>query len=231
MSVALITSCVIALIFTSKASATDVAVPPSQSELSKTTKVVELGNQKYQVGNVIVDKANKSFTLSGSVIRREAPLEFLAVTKGGFKAYESLLELDSDAYEFNLACILIGLDAKNVKGAEMHFDPKPIHGDEIEISVSWNEKGKKKSISAAQLLTVEKKQINNDTWIYTGSAFSPNNVFMAAHDGTLIGFVHDPASIIEHKIGLGIGDYGAVAASKVTPKVGTKIEIEIKNVN
>ena len=54
---------------------------------------------------------------------------------------------------------------------------------------------------------------------------------MAAHDGTLIGFVHDPASIIEHKIGLGIGDYGAVAASKVTPKVGTKIEIEIKNVN
>ena len=33
------------------------------------------------------------------------------VTQGGHKAYEALLEVNADAFQFNLACILIGLDA------------------------------------------------------------------------------------------------------------------------
>jgi len=44
------------------------------------------------------------------VVNDALTLEFVANPKGGFKAYESALELDTDGINFNLALILIGLD-------------------------------------------------------------------------------------------------------------------------
>ena len=49
--------------------------------------------------------------------------------------------------------------------------------------------------------------------MYTGSKFSADGHCMAHYDGTLIGFVHDPASIIEHVEGLGLEDYSAETAN------------------
>jgi len=51
---------------------------------------------------------------------------------------------------------------------------------------------------------------------------------MAQADGTVIGFVHDPSSIIEHRIGVGLNDYGAVSGDKsIAPPVGTEVLLEI----
>ena len=75
-------------------------------------KVDDLGDQRYRIRLIEVDKARQRFTVPGAVLRHEPPLEFVAATKGGSKAYESLLELGANAFEFNLACILIGLDAE-----------------------------------------------------------------------------------------------------------------------
>jgi hypothetical protein len=47
-------------------------------------------------------------------------------------------------------------------------------------------------------------------WVYTGSAFIPDGRFLAQIDGTLIGFVHDPASIIEYAAGAGLNSYGSI---------------------
>jgi len=60
-------------------------------------------------------------------------LEFIASTKGGFKGYESALELDTNAISFNLALILIGLDREHAVHPRRHFDPIPPKGDPVEI--------------------------------------------------------------------------------------------------
>jgi hypothetical protein len=50
--------------------------------------------------------------------------------------------------------------------------------------------------------------------------------FVADATGTLIGFVHDPASIIEHRTGLGIGAYGSVQGNpEVLPPIGSAVEL------
>ncbi|RDH89316.1 MAG: hypothetical protein DIZ77_16105 [endosymbiont of Seepiophila jonesi] len=135
------------------------------------------------------------------------PIEYMAVMKGGFKSYESVLELDANAFEFNLACILIGLDAKGVRLPEYHFDTKPVEGDAVDIRVSWEEKGKRVEVDLLDLVKLrgaaprdDKKQV----WSYTGSTFIEGDRYFAQMNGTLIGVVHDPASIIEHRLGLGL---------------------------
>jgi hypothetical protein len=87
-------------------------------------EIVDLGNGRYRVGPVEVDKAQGP-TVPGHVLRSEPPLEFLAVAKGGRKGYEAMIELDATAFEF-IACILIGLDGEHATGRPTyHFDPQP----------------------------------------------------------------------------------------------------------
>ena len=69
-----------------------------------------LGQDRYQIGRIVVDKRARTFTVPGRVHVLGKPLEYLATSPGGMKAYETLLELDATGSEFNLACILIGLE-------------------------------------------------------------------------------------------------------------------------
>ena len=50
---------------------------------------------------------------------------------------------------------------------------------------------------------------------------------MADRTGTLIGFIHDPASIIEVIDGLGIGAYGSIQGNPALPPVGSAVELVV----
>jgi hypothetical protein len=53
---------------------------------------------------------------------------------------------------------------------------------------------------------------------------------MAQVLGTLIGFVHDPASVIEHRVGIGIGAYGSIGGNlDLLPEVGTELTLTVEN--
>jgi hypothetical protein len=139
-----------------------------------------------------------------------------------------LLEIDATAFEFNLACILIGLDRDNAKAARYHFDPNPAQGDAVEVFVEWQSDGGVKRVDAAELLVVEKKNLAPSSWVYTGSAFTPSGDYLAHLDGTLIGFVHDPASVIEHRTGF-VGSFGSIEVDEaLTLPVDTRITLIVE---
>lgn len=191
-------------------------------------EVKDLGNQRYLVGQIEINKTESSFAVAGSVLRQAPPVEFVAVTKGGHKAYESLFELNANAFEFNLACILIGLDAKKAKAPKFHFDKAPAEGDAVELSLSWTLGGKTTTVPAGDLLAGPGDKAK-DEWIYTGSRFTPDGRYLAQQDGTLIGFVHDPSSIIEHRTGVGLNAFGSIQGKKeVLPPIGTPIKLVVR---
>ena len=68
-----------------------------------------------------------------------------------------------------------------------------------------------------------------DQWVYTGSQMdTTGRGFFAEQTGTLIGFVHDPLTVIEHRTGLGIGAYGVIAGNPaLLPAVDTPIELTV----
>jgi len=194
--------------------------------------VEERGQERVRIGAIAIDKQHQRFSVPGTVInlRAGSPIEYLAVAASGYKSYESLFELGTSAGEFNLACILIGLDTGQADVSRYHFDPEQVGGDPVSLQVSWQSGGKTITRSPAQLFSVEGVDRIPDDWVYTGSVVLENGVYLAQDAGTLIGFVHDPASIIEHRTGLGIGRYGAAYYDpKKLPPAGAAITLTVAN--
>lgn len=191
--------------------------------------VEDLGDGRYRIGAIEIDKEAQRFSVPGAVIdlAENMPLEFLAVAKGGLKSYEALIELDVSAVEFNLACILIGLDADKATHPKRHFDPDPVTGDVVDVRVSWQRDGQEQAYDIERLLRGTPDAAEH-LWVYTGSYFTPKGDYMAKLVGTLIGFVHDPESIIQHQTGLGLGNYGAITYDPdVRPPAGTPVKITV----
>jgi len=191
-----------------------------------------LGGERYEIGRILVEKRAHRITVPGHVQHLgEAPLEYLAVTTRGLKAYETLLELDATGSEFNLALILIGCDSALSSHPGFQFDRSLPFGQVTDITVRWNAGGTAKSATAEQALLSDeqRQQMPPSEWIYTGSITPPHQtIFGADAAGTLIGFVHDPNDVIEHRAGLGIGRYGSVRGNTaLMPAIGTPVEVVV----
>lgn len=201
-------------------------------EPAEDMQIEELGDDRYRVGNIIVDKDEQSFTLSGKILHLGKPLEYLAVKTDGAKGYESLLELETSANEFQLACILIGLDdTKSVK-PRWQFDENEPEGQAVEISMHWTVDGEARSARAANALMAGEKPFGKHDWVYIGSGITPQGGLMAEASGTLIGFVHDPFAVIEHRTGAGIGAYGSIMGnSEILPPEGSAITLTVSVVS
>ncbi|MEZ5552750.1 MAG: YdjY domain-containing protein [Pseudomonadales bacterium] len=190
--------------------------------------VEDLGEGRYRIGAIEIDQRAGRFSVPGAVLEIDTdamPIEFLAVTRGGFKAYEATIELDTNAVAFNLACILIGLDAEHATPPAYHFDPAVLRGDAVDLRVRWLERGEQHEYPLGELLRNEGGPVTHD-WVYIGSRFTEDGTYMAESFGTLIGVVHDPDSILQHRTGLGLGDYGAVTANPtLMPPAATRVEV------
>lgn len=170
----------------------------------------KLGENLYRVGKIRVDTAKREAVMPGT-INDVSILEFVANTKGGFKAYESAITIDTDALTFNLAMILMGLDRTHAVPSTKHFDPDPPKGDPVEIWIEWMSPKGPRKIRAEELVYDKKttKTLPIGPWVYTGSVFDEVGHYLAESDGVLIGFVHTPAPVIENPSLSGLGLYGS----------------------
>lgn len=230
---------VLAFVALAAANCSFAQVPPPPSPQGP-PPVKDLGGGRYQIGAITVDRNARQFTVPGRVLHLEGvPLEYIAVSPGGMKGYESLLEVDARGTEFNLACILLGLEAPQ-PGAGAEFERKPRQGPAVQLSVRWQAGGTTVTKSAQDVLnlgaqprgapkpaTQPQAATPPEEWAYTGSFLhSSDGRFVADATGTLVGFVHDPACIINHRAGLGIGAYGSVQGDPaVLPPVGSAVEL------
>jgi hypothetical protein len=167
-------------------------------------------NATQTLGDIALDRATRTFSVPGRFLQQDDNvghqlLEYLAVKRDGYKAYEAVLELDTTATEFNLACILIGLDSANATLPEYHFDPKPVEGDRVELWVEWEVSGIVQRVRPAELILMDGEPVSDHHWVYTGSEMVAPDTYLAEQSGTLVGFVHDRDSIIEHRNGISLG--------------------------
>ena len=190
-----------------------------------------LGQDRYQIGKLIVDKAARSFTVPGRVLALGKPLEYLATSPGGMKAYETLFELDASGTEFNLACILIGLERDPKHGPMRHPSLGPLLGPRVAIQVTWSDEGKRHLMSAAEAVLSSGSDVKPEAveWVYTGApANHPSGRFAADVSGTLIGFKPDDNNVVESAVGIGIGAYGTVRGNAKLPASGSAIELIVE---
>lgn len=203
---------------------------PQSRPPEKPSPIKRLGPNLVSIGSIVVDTAKKEVTVPGRMLRDQT-LEFLATTKGGMKSYESVMELDTNATSFNLALIMIGLQKNNAVVPRQHFDATQAAGDPVDLWVEWGTGDSIRRARAGELLyDLRTKSVPElGAWVYTGSTVLPNGQYLAELDGVLIGFVHDPASIIENSTGSGINAYGTIRLNpdvKIAPDTPIKMTIK-----
>jgi hypothetical protein len=191
-----------------------------------------LGGDRYQIGRIVVDKRAGRFVVPGRVHVVRRPLEYLATAPRGMKGYETLLELDASGSEFNLACILLGLERDPKQAPFQQFSQAPLVGPRVNLSIAWSENERRRQVPAAEALLNPEAGVNPESveWVYTGSkTVQPDGRFAADATGTLVGFVHDSNTIIESVHGIGIGRYGSVSGNvALLPPAGSPVELIVE---
>lgn len=195
-----------------------VAIRAQAAQSPPSPKVEKLGNGLYRIGAIRVDTGKREIAVPGKV-NEVMILEFVANTRDGMKAYESALTLDTDAFEFNAALLLIGLDKSRSVAPSIHFDPKPPVGDEVTLHIEWTRNSTPTRTPVEELLFDKDKDqpIPPSSWVYTGSGFLDDGRYLAEVDGALIGFVHSPSPIIEQVGGAGVSRFGRIV---MNPRLG-----------
>lgn len=168
--------------------------PPAPPE----APVERLDEHRVRVGSILIDRRLGELTVAG-VVNSAPVLEYLANARQGYKAYESALELDCSAVEFNTALILLGLDPEHGVPSKQKFEAEPPRGDPVEIWVEWQEGGETVRRRGEEVLfdTRLQRTLARGPWVYTGSVLYPDGTYLAEADGVLIGFMHTPESIID----------------------------------
>lgn len=179
--------------------------------------IQKLGESLYKVGQLRVDTAKRELT-APATINDVLTLEFAANTKGGLKAYESAITIDSDAITFNAALLLLGLDPANGRPSRYQFDPETPQGDPVSVELAWGSR----RVPIEELLFDQRnnKTLRQGPWVYTGSTFydgGHGRQFFAEVEGVLIGMMHGPAALIENPRNDAVTGYGSYV---INPKLG-----------
>jgi hypothetical protein len=215
--------------------ATTLPLAPASDTLAQ-PPVEELGNNRYRVGKIQLDKNLGTASFQARVNQVEGNLEYLLVTPSG-STHESLLVTDISPKELHVAMLLLGartsgptadpapgqLNADFLKNA-----PAP-QGSPLLFTVSWQEKGRHKSAPVEDWVfhSGTKRSAERGPWIYTGS-YLREGTFLAELDGCFAALVHNPSALINNPRKGRDNDAAWEPHRKQMPPQSTPVEITLR---
>lgn len=185
----------------------------------------KIGDEKYRLGQLIVDLKAKTATCTGKVNMQKGMIEYLAVAPQG-KLHESVLNLDVRPLHLQLGMILLGLEPKG--GLRYQGDNQIPKGSPVEISVSWERNGKPVKVRGEDLCWVitKKAPLEKNAWIFSGSRIDKDG-FVADRELSLVGTFRDPAAIINNVHASGADDTLIKVNERISPPWGTPVTFTV----
>ena len=201
-------------------------------------QVRRIGPHLYELGAVTIDAKSRTVRCSGRVNMAEGgPIELLACLPRG-KVHESVLTLDVEPLDLQVALLLLGLEPGRNPAAQ-YPDGSPelekAPGDMVEVCVEWQEPAPEGTDKvtvrrrADELLynVAARQPLDATTWAFVGSCWVRER-FGADIEGSLIATYHDPLAILELPVGLVNDDTWCTVRSDAVPPAGTKVELIIQ---
>ena len=149
----------------------------------------------FELGQVRLDKAQRTVSFPASVNLGEGNIEYVVVTATG-KTHESLLRTSAEPYHIQLAFLLLG--AKGAGTNALPEDPtRSLPGDRTEIELRWISNGMT-NLSRAEDFVHDRKAngpARRGDWIYTGSRLREDG-FAAQLDGSIVSLITDADALI-----------------------------------
>jgi len=190
------------------------------------SQIKRISKGVYKLGSLILDTNRNRIEIPGRVNQIAGVIEYLACGRYG-KLHESVLMLDTEPVHLYLALLRLGLkpgDAVRTRG-----DPRRPKGDEVEITVEWEENGVKKSVRAEKLVydVTTGKPMQETNWVFTGSRIM-RGILRAQATKSFIATYRDPDALINNPLPGGADDTVYKVNSALIPPKGTPIKMIIK---
>lgn len=209
-----------------------ILIPESQAQAAQIPPIERIGDDEYRLGEIRVNKTERSITFPAEVNMDSGLLEYLIVHRKG-KTHESLLRTRVDPYNLQIAFLLLGYEGSEQRLA-MQGDPATPKGDRIQIHIR-NIGGPSVTAFPAEHWLVNQfgdlvKDVDPMNWVYSGS-YVEQGRFMSQESGSIAAIWHDPVSLIDNASSGGESNKIWFVKKGTVPPVGTPVEVSIKPVN
>ena len=188
--------------------------------------------QTLDFRGIQIDKTKRTVTFPAAINMKQGMLEYLIVTETG-KTHESLLSTKIAPYDIQVAMLLLGVKPAAKSGSEPpgqlnreYLKGAPqLQGEKVSLFVAWA--GHR--VRAEDLIwnTQENAPMTEGPWTYNGSEVFGGK-FLAQVDGSVTALVRDSAALMNNPRPGNDDDQIWEVYSKVTPPVGTAVDVIIE---
>ena len=194
-------------------------------------KPQKLGENLYQLGNVILDTAKTEVSVPGeiNIVSANANIEFFACGELG-KTHESVLILHVEPVYLYMALGVLGLEAG--MNLEKEGDARHPEGSRVEIWVEWASGDEVISHRAERLVwnAFQERPMQETPWVFTGGRLI-NEQLTAQLFHNIIAVYRDPDALFNHPLPTGTDDNTYRVNTDVIPPQGTKVTVIIRPAN
>lgn len=205
--------------------------PEEAAETAKAIPILKTGPGIFKIGALLVNKLEGTVSVKGRVNMNEGLVEYLACGPRG-KLHESVLVLDVEPYNLQIALLLIGLEPGNKPISAQGASELP-KGDPVELWVSWQDDKKQTVRQRAEALIFNRvvgRPMRRTHWVFSGSQIMDGR-FMAQMEQSIAATYHDPFAILDHPLPTGDDDTLYFANTRVLPPVKTPVTFVIRALN
>jgi len=212
-------------------SAVSAGAAPRDEDKKPPVKRVEVGK------NVVLEiqEGSRRVLIEATVCLQKGPLELL-MCKQRTKEHEAILSADVDARDVHKALLLTGAKP----GSPVEFEPKyvPAHGDTIKVTLEYESKGKKITVSAQDWIRNSKtKKTLTDRWVFAGSKLVQNPLdnnkpLYMANEGDVVCISNFETALLDLpvKVSKDNSELAWECNTEVIPPVDTKVTIILEPV-
>lgn len=183
------------------------------------------GPGRFRLGEVTLDKRERSVSFPAAINQREGTIEYVVVAETG-KTHESLLKTTAKPMHIHLALLLLGVRAPGTN----EFQPnQPPPGQPVRVELRWTQAGQARRAAAEEwvLDRQTREAMKPGVWIYNGSNIS-EGMFTAQRDGSVISTRIDPDALINNpRPGRENDDRYEANTSRLAP-AGSVLEVVIR---
>jgi len=206
-----------------------VFMPPPEEPTSKLPPLEKIGEGKFRLGEIIVDKAERTISFPAQVNMDRGLLEYLLVHNKG-KTHESLLRTMIAPYNLQIAFILLGFEGTGQRLA-MQGAPDTPKGERVTILISSRAGQKATLFPVESWLAIKTDEtmtdVNGINWVFTGS-YVDDSRFLAQETGSMVAIWHDPVALIDNASPGGESNRIWFVKQGAVPPVGTPVDVIIR---
>lgn len=175
----------------------------AEDSLRKDLKIEKITDSRFRIGQVELDKDQRSIRFPAAVNMHDGTVEYAVVTHTG-KRHESLFSTTASPRDIHVAMLLLGVKPAAIREGVDKALVVPA-GSAVCVEAEWGPPGETRRLPVSELVTVARTAsamrgtaaATSPGWLYNGSRFNDAG-FAASVEGSIVSLIADDMALINN---------------------------------